>query len=140
MPTTSQATPDEFLRVLTPFVNSGDDVIVITLSSKLSGTYQSAVIAATELGRNVYIVNSQSVSVGAGILVEYALKLVESKKYSIEEIVEKLIKESNNIRIVALLDTLEYLKKGGRISKTVAFAGGLCVFCQKCLLIVIIYN
>ena len=123
MPTTSQATPDEFLRVLIPFVNSGDDVIVITLSSKLSGTYQSAVIAATALGRNVYIVNSQSVSVGAGILVEYALKLVESKKYSIEEIAEKLIKESNNIRIVALLDTLEYLKKGGRISKTVAFAG-----------------
>ena len=47
MPTTSQATPDEFLRVLTPFVNSGDDVIVITLSSKLSGTYQREVIAAT---------------------------------------------------------------------------------------------
>ncbi len=125
MPTTSQATPDDFLRVLEPIVSAGDEAVVITLSSKLSGTYQSAVIASNEFDGGVYAVDSKSVSVGAGILAEYAVGLVESGKYSAEEIARILCEQRENIRIVALLDTLEYLKKGGRISKTVAFAGGL---------------
>ena len=95
--------------------------MVITLSSKLSGTYQSAVIAAEDY-ENIYVVDSGTVTIGAGILAEFALELAKSGM-SAKEIAEKLEQEKGNIRIVALLDTLEYLKKGGRISKTVAFAG-----------------
>ncbi|MBO5746688.1 MAG: DegV family protein [Clostridia bacterium] len=125
MPTTSQATPDSFMRCFEAAVTGGDEVICITLSQKLSGTYQSATIAASEFKNKVFVVDSESVAIGMGILVELALRLVEEGRLSAKEIYEKLLTERENICIVAMLDTLEYLKRGGRISKTVAFAGGL---------------
>ncbi len=123
LPSTSQATPSAFARAYREVTENGDCAVVITLSSKLSGTYQSAVIAAEDLD-NVYVVDSQSAAIGAGILAELALRLVDSG-LSATEVAAQLEKERVNVRIIALLDTLEYLKRGGRISKTVAFAGGL---------------
>ncbi len=123
IPTTSQATPDAFIKEFQKAKDAGEEAVVITLSSKLSGTYQSALIAAEEFD-NIYIVDSMSAAIGTGILIERALKLLDEGK-SAKEIAETLEKEKENVLVVALIDTLEYLKKGGRISKTVAVVGGM---------------
>lgn len=123
VPTTSQATPSAFHKVFDDVKKAGESAVVLTLSSKLSGTYQSAVIAAEDYD-NIYVVDSQSVAIGAGILAELALQLADSGMDA-SAIADILCKEREKVCIVALLDTLEYLKRGGRISKTVAFAGGL---------------
>ena len=123
LPTTSQATPDAFMKEFEKAKAAGEAAVVITLASKFSGTYQSAVIAAEEYD-NIYIVDSASAAMGSGILVELALRLLDEGKNA-EEIAKALEEEKKKIIIVALVDTLEYLKKGGRISKAVAFAGGV---------------
>jgi len=123
LPTTSQATPEAFIKAFEKAKKAGEAAVVITLASKFSGTYQSANIAA-EGFENIYIVDSASAAMGSGILVELAFRLLDEGK-SAEEIARVLEEEKKKIIIVALVDTLEYLKKGGRISKAVAFAGGV---------------
>ena len=123
LPTTSQATPDAFMKEFDKVKEAGESAVVITVSSKLSGTYQSATIAASEY-ENIYIVDSGTAAMGSGILVELAFELLDSGM-SAEEIAKTLEEEKKKIIIVALVDTLEYLKKGGRVSKTVAFAGSV---------------
>lgn len=123
LPTTSQGTPDAFMKELEKAKKAGEAAVVITLASKFSGTYQSATIAAAEY-ENVYVVDSASAAMGSGILVELALRLLDEGK-SAQEIAQILEEEKKKVVIVALVDTLEYLKKGGRVSKAVAFAGGV---------------
>ncbi len=123
LPTTSQATPDSFMKEFEKIKKAGESAVVITLSSSLSGTYQSATIAAAEYD-NIYIVDSGSAAIGSGILVELACDMVESGM-SASEIATKLEEVKKKLIVVALVDTLEYLKKGGRISKTVAMVGGV---------------
>lgn len=123
LPTTSQATPAAFVQQLEAAKAANEAAVIITLSSKLSGTYQSAEIAAQDYD-NVYVVDSASGAVGGGILTELALKYLDEGADA-AEIAERLNEDKKKIVIVALVDTLEYLKKGGRISKTVAFAGAL---------------
>lgn len=123
LPTTSQATPGAFQKAFEEIKDSGDEAIVITVSSSLSGTHQSATIAAEEF-KNIYIVDSETAAIGGGILAELALKYVD-KGFTAKEIVAKLEEEKKNIVVIALVDTLEYLKKGGRISKTLAFTGAV---------------
>ena len=123
LPTTSQATPEAFTQVFDRVREAGESAVVLTISSKLSGTYQSAMIAATEY-ENIHVVDSGTVAIGTGILAELALWLVDSGM-SATEIAQILEQEKKSIRIIAMVDTLEYLKKGGRVSKAVAFAGGL---------------
>ena len=94
-----------------------------TLASKFSGTYQSAVIAAAGY-ENICVVGGTSAAMGTGILAELAFRLLDAGM-SAEEIADALEKEKKKIVVVALVDTLEYLKRGGRISKTAAFAGGV---------------
>lgn len=124
IPTTSQATPEAFEKAFGKIVENGDEVLCITVASKLSGTYQSACIAAEEFPGKVKVIDSKSVAIGSAILAEYALSLFE-KGFSTEEIEAEVLKKREDIIIVALIDTLEYLKKGGRLSKTAAFAGSL---------------
>ena len=121
LPSTSQATPDAFMKEFEKAKTAGEAAVVITLASKFSGTYQSAMIAAADY-ENIYVVDSASAAMGSGILVELAFRLLDEGK-SAEEIAAILEEEKKKIVIVALVDTLEYLKKGGRVSKTVAFAG-----------------
>ena len=109
LPTTSQATPAAFADCFETIASAGDSAVVITLSSKLSGTY---------------VVDSQSVAIGTGVLAQYAVELAQ-QGMGAEEIAQVLTQQREKVCVVALLDTLEYLKKGGRISKTVAFAGGM---------------
>ena len=123
LPSTSQATPDSFIKEFDKAKEAGEAAVVITIASKLSGTYQSAVLASGDY-ENIYIVESGSAAIGSGILTEMALRLSDEGK-SAEKIAQILEEEKKKIVIVALIDTLEYLKKGGRISKSLAFAGGV---------------
>ena len=123
LPTTSQATPAAFDKVFREVAAAGDSAVVITLASQFSGTCQSARIAAGDYD-NIYVVDSTSVTLGAGILAEYALRCACSGMDA-AEIAELLEKKKEDVCLIAMLDTLEYLKKGGRISAAVAFAGGL---------------
>ena len=124
LPTTSQPSPFLFEEAFEKAVSEGYEVVCLTCSGKLSGTNQSANIAAAEFPGKVHVVDSGSVAIGLAILAEYALELA-AKGLSAEEIVLKLLRKREKIRILALVDTLEYLKKGGRVSATVALAGGL---------------
>jgi len=123
LPSTSQATPDAFMQVFEQIKQAGQSAVVLTLSSKLSGTYQSAMIAAVEY-ENIYVVDTDSVAIGSGILAELALQMADAGMDA-KAIARRLEEEKKNVRIIAMVDTLEYLKRGGRVSKTVAFAGGL---------------
>ncbi len=124
LPSTSQATPYAFSQAFQQACSQGDSAVAITLSSRLSGTWQSAVLAAQEFPGQVFVVDSGTVSVGIGVLAELALQLAD-EGLSAEKIAARLEQEKGQTHVIALLDTLEYLKKGGRISKTVALAGEL---------------
>ena len=124
LPSTSQATPAAFADVFEEVARRGETAVVLTLASQLSGTYQSAMIAASDYPGRIFVVDGTSVAIGTGILAELALRLRE-QGLTAEEIAGRLEEEKEKIHVIALLDTLEYLKRGGRISATVAFAGGL---------------
>ncbi len=124
MPTTSQLTPAEFADALEPVLARGDEAVIVTIAGTLSGTYQSACIAAQECGGNVRVVDSGSVTIGQNILLRYAVRL-RDKGLSGRDIAEELERVKGRVRLLARVDTLEYLMKGGRLSKTAAIAGTL---------------
>lgn len=124
LPKTSQAVPADFSDIFEKIAAAGESAVVITLSSKLSGTWQSAMIAAREYEDSVYVVDSRNVAIGTAILAKLALRLVD-EGMGAREIAERMEKEREKICLIAMLDTLEYLKKGGRISAAAAFAGGV---------------
>lgn len=123
LPRTSQANPTAFQKVFEEVTQAGEKAVVITLSSELSGTFQSACLAVQDYD-NIYVVDSKNAAIGSGILTEYAIACAK-KGMSAREIAEELERKKEDVCLIALLDTLEYLKRGGRISKTVAFAGGV---------------
>ena len=123
MPKTSQPSPASFGKVFEEIHERGEECIVITVASRLSGTFQSACLAAEDYPE-ITVIDSRNVAVGAGILAEYAFECID-QGMSRDEITAELTKKREDIRLVAMLDTLEYLKRGGRISKTAAFAGGV---------------
>ncbi|MCF0258809.1 MAG: DegV family protein [Erysipelotrichaceae bacterium] len=123
-PQTSQAGPYEWTEAIEKeLANGADEIIIITLSSKVSGTFQSASLAAAEYD-NVYVVDSKQVTIGEMLLVRLAEKLIREGKGA-KEIVEILEKEKERILLIAMVDTLEYLAKGGRISGLAAAAGSM---------------
>lgn len=123
-PHTSQIPPFEYQENFEKAAENGDDVVCITLSSKISGCYQSACIAAEEMDGRVVVVDSENASMGERLLVERAVQLRDAGR-SAQEIAHILNSEKKDIRLIALLNTLEYLKKGGRISATAAAVGSL---------------
>ena len=124
LPTTSQATPFDFDKVFEPIIAEADTVVAIVVSSRLSGTYQSARIAAEDYPGKVFVVDTLQVAISSSVLVAYALDLVQ-KGMGAAEIAEELTAVREKVHLMAVVDTLEYLQKGGRVSKTVAIAGGL---------------
>ena len=125
LPKTSQASPQILLNLFEEAAEQGDEAIYITLSSALSGTYQSAVMARNLVGsENCHVVDSRNATGGQRILVEYAAKLRDEGK-SAAEIVAALEDVRERIVLFACIDTLEYLYKGGRISHTVYKLGTL---------------
>lgn len=124
-PKTSQPSPSELEEYLKKFKASNDECIVITISSALSGTYQSAVMTKdiTEYD-NCYVIDSLNATCGERILVEQAVKLRNEGK-SAKEIAEILESLKGRIKLMACIDTLEYLYKGGRLSKTAYTVGSM---------------
>ena len=123
LPHTCQITPFQYGEAFRAVAEAGDEAVCITLSGKLSGGWNSAVMAAADWPC-VTVVDSMNVSIGQRILVMLAVRLRDEGK-SAKEIASELEAQKGHVRLLALLDTLEYLKKGGRISPAVAFAGGV---------------
>lgn len=121
LPQTSQITPYEYEEIFKNVEESGDSAVVITLSSGVSGTCQNAFMSAGSF-ENIYVVDSLNVTVGEQCLVRLACGLRDNG-FSAKEISEKLDEAKKNIKVLALVDTLEYLKKGGRISGAAAMIG-----------------
>ena len=124
MPTTCQVPPAEFEEAYREVVENEDTAVVITVSSKVSGTYQSAMIAAQEFPGKIFVVDSENVCIGQRILSLRAMELLK-EGLSAEELVDRLLVEKKRVRVLALLDTLEYLRKGGRVSAASAMVGGV---------------
>lgn len=124
LPKTSQVSPYDFEQEFEKALNNGDTPVAITISSKLSGTYQSACIAAEKFSGRVFVVDSLNAALGEAILIYYALRLINQVKDA-KELTGLLNDAKKKIKLIALLDTLEYLKKGGRVSTVTAFAGEL---------------
>lgn len=124
MPSTSQIPPHDFEEVFAQIKKDGDTAVVITLSAKLSGTFQSAAIAREGYEDCVFLVDSETVSLGEQILVLLACRLRDEGR-SAADIAQILEERKRDIRLIALLDTLEYLRRGGRISGAAAIAGNL---------------
>ena len=123
LPKTSQATPFVYQQAFEDVRAAGDEAVVITLSSRLSGTYQSAVTAAADFPE-VSVIDSKNVTIGQSLLVLYALRLLDEGR-SAGEIADELTAAADRVCLLALLDTLEYLKRGGRIPKSVGTIGEL---------------
>ena len=123
MPTTTLLNPDEFLNEFEK--HPDDDIIVLTLSSKLSGSHQSAVMAKEMSERdNIYVVDSRSVSIGFGLLVTEAARL-NSAGVPASEIAEIITELAGKVRVFAIVDTLKYLIKGGRLGSVSGYVGTL---------------
>ena len=122
LPHTSQITPYTYGQVFREAVEAGDEAVCVVIGSKFSGSYQNALAAAEEFGDKVAVADTQNVSMGELVLVKLALRLRE-RGLNAAQIGAALNEQAKNVHVLALLDTLEYLKKGGRISPAVAFAG-----------------
>lgn len=123
MPKTSQATYIQFKSLFEKY-DKDTEVIYIAGSSVASGTYQSAMLAKNDGYDNIYIFDSQNLSIGSGLFVIKACEMV-AKGYSVSEILSTLESYKNNIEVAFSVDNLEYLKMGGRISSTKATLGNL---------------
>ena len=124
LPMTGQVNPYAFEEAISEARNAGEEVVVITLSSKLSGTNGSALTAVANFDEGVYVVDSKSVTVGERILVDYALRLV-GEGLGAADIACALEQAREDIHVVGLLDTLEFLRRGGRIPASAAALGKL---------------
>lgn len=125
LPTTSQVNPGAFEEVFKREIEKGNEIISIHISGELSGTYQSAVIAAESVGNhNISVIDSRTTTFALGMIVLRAAELAESGMAR-EEIVKKIEEYKSSVKILIMVDTLEYLKKGGRLSGAQAVIGGM---------------
>lgn len=123
-PKTAQINPACFQKAFQEEVDKGNEVLCITLGAKLSGTYQSANIAAMEFQDKVLVVDSDNVCIAERNLVYLAIQDIQ-KGMSLKDIREHLDQKKKDLVIMAAVDTLEYLERGGRISKAAAFFGNM---------------
>lgn len=125
LPTTAQVPPETFVHCFERLTANGDQVLGIFISSAMSGTYQSACIARDIVdGENIAVVDTQTVTFGLGLVVETAC-LLRDQGLSLEELAGRLEELSRRVRLLAVVDTLKYLKMGGRISGATAMVGGI---------------
>jgi DegV family protein with EDD domain len=125
MPTTSQVPPGEFLETFEELVKDGHQVIGVFMSSKLSGTYQSAMTARDMLGvGNIAVLDSQMISYGFGQVVVAIAKLAQ-KGHDFDKLIELAQEMIDKSTCRFIVDTLEYLTKGGRLKPAEAMVGNL---------------
>lgn len=122
LPKTSQINAFQFEERFTELTANGDQVIAIILSSKLSGTYNSAREASKNFAGKVFVIDSLNACIGERVLCQYALRLIK-EGWTADKIVKELEEKKHKIKVLALLGTLKYLKKGGRISTVAALTG-----------------
>jgi len=123
LPKTSQPTPQDFVDIFEDVEEKGDELICILLSSRLSGTFQSATLAKNIVDYdNIHLVDSLGATHMIRLMADHAQKLINEGKNA-EEIVAALEEMKSKIKVLAVVDTLEYLCKGGRVSKTTAAIG-----------------
>lgn len=125
LPKTAAPSPSDFIAAFSPSIEQGDDILYISLSSELSSTYQNAIIAADEMppGR-VTVVDSRNLSCGIGLLVMKAVHAA-NEGASIPHIVEMLNNYKDQVESEFVIDTLDYLYKGGRCSGMQNLIGSL---------------
>lgn len=124
LPTTSQPTPYDFECIYQKVVDDGNTAVVLCVSSALSGTYQSACIAASGFDAHIYVVDTRAVSIGQRILLEYAIAL-RNYGASAREIFTALEEKKADVRVYGAVESLEYLIKGGRLSKAAGAVGSV---------------
>lgn len=123
LPRTSQPSPESFMNAFRDARDAGDEVVAITISQALSGTYQCAVLAAEDVGGEVHIVDSRAATQCEAILVREALRL-RDEGCCAAEIAAALNELRERVRITAVVDSLHHLHKGGRLPAAVAIMGG----------------
>lgn len=123
LPQTSQINQFAFEEKFGELTADGSQVVAITISSKFSGTHTSAVKAAKNYRGKVFVVDSLNACIGERILLDYAVRLVNDGRMTAGQIARELDEKKKKIRLLALLGTLKYLRKGGRISSVTAVAG-----------------
>lgn len=123
LPTTSQPSAGEFLEVFQELVDNGHEIITLTISSKLSGTWNSAMAAKEMLPEaGISVIDTLSVSVGLQMMVEAAIQSIAAGATR-QEITDQIEQIKEKMHIFFVVDTLEYLAKGGRIGNAKAFLG-----------------
>ena len=128
-PKSAQPNPQDYIDACTPYLKDGKDVIIVTISSKLSGSNSSAQTAAEMLkeeypNRTVHVMDSQSVTIGQSLIIREILKMRDAG-YSFEDTIALAEKVRATTRIYVTLDTLEFLRRGGRVGPTTALVGGI---------------
>jgi DegV family protein with EDD domain len=124
-PSTSQPTPEQFAEVYRRHVSAGDSVVSIHISAKLSGTLQSASLAAQQFPAGaVRVVDSMTVSAGMQFLVRGAIRDI-ARNGTVDVVEQRVISRRGRVRVYVLLDTLTYLQRGGRIGRAQSFLGGI---------------
>ncbi|MDU1540457.1 MAG: DegV family protein [Paeniclostridium sordellii] len=124
MPKTSQCTYIQFRDAFKRYLNKGNDILYIGGSSVASGTFQSAMMAKNDLDGNIYMVDTQNLSIGSGCLLLSAAEMLE-RKADIKDILNHLENLKESVKVLFTVDTLEYLQKGGRISLAKATIGNM---------------
>lgn len=125
LPKTGQVNPYAFSQAIAEAREAGDEAVIITVGAKLSGTNQSARTALAEMpGGDVFVVDSNNVTLGERVLVEYALRLVDEGR-SAAQIAAAVEAVRDRVVVIGLLETLEYLVRGGRLSAAAGAVGTL---------------
>ncbi len=124
IPKTSQISPYDYSEEFRKADEAGDEIIYFSLSSGVSGSYQSACIAAEDFSDNIYIVDTKQFCISEYIIVQRAVQL-RDQGLNAKEIIDTITPELQKAHVIAVFDTLEYLKLGGRISSAAAFAGNI---------------
>ena len=125
LPMTGQVNPCAFSQAIAEAREAGDEAVIITVGAKLSGTNQSARTALAEApGGDVFVVDSNNVTLGERVLVEYALRLVDEGR-SASQIAAAVEAVRDRVVVIGLLETLEYLVRGGRLSAAAGAVGTL---------------
>ena len=124
IPKTSQITPYDYAQVFKEAEDAGDDLICFTLSSGVSGSYQSACMAAEDFSDRIHVIDTKQFCISQLIIVQWAARL-RDQGLSAKEIVDRVSEDLKKAHVIAAFDTLEYLKLGGRISSAAAFAGNI---------------
>ncbi len=125
LPSTSQVNPGEFIEVFNELLDQGDEVIGVFIAKELSGTYSSAKIAKDTIGsEKIHLIDSRGVTTMISLMLMEAAKMIEEGK-NVEEIIQKVETMTGAMKSAFIIDTLKYLVKGGRLSKTQGAAGSL---------------